>query len=960
MKKIIRAILVGFLLVNGINMVVLGSGEQRTERIFIETSDPVIHDSGEYIRIDVKELPNYLSEPGKPLLPMLVKTFTFPVGTKILDVKVSSSYKVLHLSKKIQPSPIPRPLGIDIISDSVLDSTIYNSDEFYPSQKYSVREGVGLDKGERVIFLTVYCYSRYKPAEDTIYIPDTVEVEIDYNPPESPLFTGNLYDLLIVTDEKFVPYLEPLVEHKEKMGIKTKVLTVQEIYPKYNGRDDAEDVKLAIADAVRSYGVKFVLLFGGRKGQTGEWWVPVRYSHNFDGAYSHGGVPYDPTYLTDLYFADLFKKDKAGNIFFEDWDFNGNGVFAEFDYFNPSIKDIIDYYPDVYVGRLPVRYSWEAETIIDKIITYETTASESWFKHAVVCSGDTFPPSRGATNPIYEGELEVGLTASYLESVGFTVDRLFTSTGAFTCKEDLQRAVNKGCGFVHTAGHGSPSVWGNFLPNAQTEDEFVVGFSIMNVRKFTTGYKLPVIVIGGCHNAQFNVTFQELIDHNFTYYDRYPFEGYLPTDVASWWVLQRGGGSIASIGNTGLGYGYIDQYSTYGLGGWIEPRFFYEYAVAGLRFLGELHGQAITDYINRKGPAIGDVNEDQIDRKTIEEWVLLGDPSLRVGGYGGSLDDGNDDNDSNELSMVSANPPDWNVGDKWRYKLTDIDLDISEVEGRALTVNLSTGEITLLVEDVSNGLYKTRVTSDQLDAYLDVTFDSYKEGSIPISFKVEIINASIDGVILFTQSNLDISSVNVTISGLLDTAVLLENLNLSLPSFVMPLLLKFFPTIPFEVNLLVYFDEPYEIFDFPLEVGKTWPLAGGVIHIDGTVQSEYMKLLQTADKILRIFGVKLIPPEFEKYLPVIDISQLLEDFGIPTSFEIPEMRRMFRSPVFECSKVVPVEVEGGTFNCYVIDVLEGVVEIYYSSEIDGFVGIHGDVHDFIPVIEDVDLEYIGS
>ena len=38
--------------------------------------------------------------------------------------------------------------------------------------------------------------------------------------------------------------------------------------------------------------------------------------------------------------------------------------------------------------------------------------------------------------------------------------------------------------------------------------------------------------------------------------------------------------------------------------------------------------QTITDYIN----IIGNVNEDQIDRKTIEEHVLLGDPSLKIGG----------------------------------------------------------------------------------------------------------------------------------------------------------------------------------------------------------------------------------------------------------------------------------------------------------------------------------------
>ena len=86
------------------------------------------------------------------------------------------------------------------------------------------------------------------------------------------------------------------------------------------------------------------------------------------------------------------------------------------------------------------------------------------------------------------------------------------------------------------------------------------------------------------------------------------------------------------MGNTGLGYGYVNEDWDQGLGGWIEPRFFEVYANKSANqedaILGEIHDQAINDYIN----IIGAVNQDQIDRKTIEEWALLGDPSLRIGG----------------------------------------------------------------------------------------------------------------------------------------------------------------------------------------------------------------------------------------------------------------------------------------------------------------------------------------
>jgi len=65
-----------------------------------------------------------------------------------------------------------------------------------------------------------------------------------------------------------------------------------------------------------------------------------------------------------------------------------------------------------------------------------------------------------------------------------------------------------------------------------------------------------------------------------------------------------------------------------GLGGWIEPRFFYNYAKENKDILGETHSNTIIDYINTFN-----VNNDRIDRKTVEQWVLLGDPSLKIGGY---------------------------------------------------------------------------------------------------------------------------------------------------------------------------------------------------------------------------------------------------------------------------------------------------------------------------------------
>ena len=78
-----------------------------------------------------------------------------------------------------------------------------------------------------------------------------------------------------------------------------------------------------------------------------------------------------------------------------------------------------------------------------------------------------------------------------------------------------------------------------------------------------------------------------------------------------------------------------DKVSFSGAGDYLEPTFFYEYGQNGTQYLGETWANTITDYINKypvdwNEAAAGDA---AIDAKTVQQWVLLGDPSLRIGGY---------------------------------------------------------------------------------------------------------------------------------------------------------------------------------------------------------------------------------------------------------------------------------------------------------------------------------------
>jgi len=637
MKKLLPIILVVILVISGIGAVAVQDNDDKTflNKELMTISKPIITETNKYLTIDLEESESLLLETGKPMLPVITKVFTFPLGTKIVDIEVDFNTQKQVLSKKIQPSPRPVPLTDklpvkEISTELIMDEKIYSSSALYPSEPYTIRKGAGINNGENVIFVNVKVTPQYSPADDIIYVPQgDIAIQVEYELPETPFFTGiENYDLLIITPEIFSPGLQPLIAHKNSIGVETILKTTEEIYSEYSeGRDDPEKIKLCIYDMKETYDISYVLLAGGREGQTFKWHLPERVTNNDDG--------WESGYSSDLYYADIYKTVES-EIVFEDWDSDEDGKFAEYGFRG----DLMDHYPDITIGRIPFRSTSEISTVVDKIITYENDADDSWFKKAIVISGDTFPPQRGGNPGWYEGEMETGVTADLLENIGFEIEKLWlTIPGVWTGREDVVNAITRGAGFVHFAGHGNPSSWGNHQPDDSKGDDlgFIEGLALRDMPNLDNGDQLPVIIVGGCHNAQFNVTMSNIMTGILEYGIRgYFFKNpmrffymeWVPRDFCSWFVMQKGGGGIASMGCSGLGYGYVNEGALEGLGGWIEPRFFDAYANQSIETVGGAHDQAIIDYIN----IIGGDNSDSIDRKTIEEWTLIGDPSLKLGG----------------------------------------------------------------------------------------------------------------------------------------------------------------------------------------------------------------------------------------------------------------------------------------------------------------------------------------
>ena len=264
---------------------------------------------------------------------------------------------------------------------------------------------------------------------------------------------------------------------------------------------------------------------------------------------------------------------------------------------------------------------------MNKIITYEEeTYNQIWFKRIVLAGGDTFPVSRGAPPFVYEGEITNTKVAQNLP--GFDTTFLWTSTHTLH-PWSFNRAINKGAGFVSYAGHGFEHGWGTYRPNSLTNRGMIWYFTPY-VNGLKNGNKLPIIFFDACLTAKLDFNFTDL-QH---YYPRIAV--HLLTRIfglsedpscsihVSPGVLltKEDGGAIATIGSTRTAYTWVDANGVYGGAGYLDVHFFDSYL------------EGVTAWADADRVAECTIFKTSVsDYFTIEEFILLGDPSLMVGGY---------------------------------------------------------------------------------------------------------------------------------------------------------------------------------------------------------------------------------------------------------------------------------------------------------------------------------------
>jgi hypothetical protein len=482
------------------------------------------------------------------------------------------------------------------------------------------------ETGQEVIFVKVVCFPvRYSPGNSEVTYANGCTVTVDYDAPPVPLKSAAVYDMVVIAPEQFHAKLQPLIDAKNAHGVKTFFKSTEEIFSEFNGTDPPEQVKYFIKEAYDTWGITYVLLVGGLKSHIFEkdkdtrsagykaWWVPVRYVN----------IPQedDEACLSDLYYGCLYNATGA----FDRWDSNNDGIYAAWDA-PGATNDIFDMNPEVFVSRLPVSNAVEVGLMVRKIIEYEQTGPEAkpWFANFVGVGGKTFDYYEMKPDGEYLCDLAYNYTKSAYPDLRLVP--VYSSNrdtgGLVPGSKDIIKAITQGAGFVDFEGHGNPLVWDTIWFDGSYPNDWCGGINLLNFVKFHNGRKLPVVIVGGCHNGMYNVSMiPTMRDRNGSQYFCY---GY-PLPVCFSWglVLKYPGGAIGATGDTGYGMGYEGNPVT--LSGELESNFFYAIST-GATHLAEAHSRAIQKFLAEEP-----IN--QVEAFCITNWALFGDPSLKLGGY---------------------------------------------------------------------------------------------------------------------------------------------------------------------------------------------------------------------------------------------------------------------------------------------------------------------------------------
>ena len=475
-------------------------------------------------------------EPGIPLIPLNV---LIPNNSSYNSMNVSANPKLVMKDVILASNPIPTSTFNH--KDTPQTFKTYNySNKIFPS---SCVEYVGTSIMDGYTILTFFVSPfEYDAQNKNLYFHEDITFEIllnelhgkdasltaggknmrdivkhlvingeeidDIQPERSNVSYNNPIDYVIITSSALAPSFQPIARWKRMKGIRSRIITIDDIASNYTGSTIQLKIKECLYDLYQNNGLKYVLLGGdntvvpvqGCKGEV----------ESVDGLVSNNSIP------TDLFYACF------GNCF--NWDGDGNGIYGE-------INDNIDMSPDIVVTRVPVRSVLDVESFSSKLLSYENNPTIHGWSDNILMAGNIIKNYHSLTqsDAEYKGDK---LYSDYIMYNWSGTRKKFYDTntdfpgGANYAlnSSNLQTQLGNGYTFMDMITHGSESSW-------------VLESGLYNTShaQTLTNDKFTIIATTACSTNAFDSTIEPCLSEAFIRNANNGVVAYLGCSRESWY-----------------------------------------------------------------------------------------------------------------------------------------------------------------------------------------------------------------------------------------------------------------------------------------------------------------------------------------------------------------------------------------------------------------------------------------
>ena len=250
------------------------------------------------------------------------------------------------------------------------------------------------------------------------------------------------YDYLLITRDSLKNAFRPLADWKTQKGIRSKILTVEEIDSIYSARNTPLRIKYAIRDYYQNHGTDYVLLGGDIDVVPGQmckisWGIQAGPNPNPEPAY-------EDSVHSDLFYSCLETMD---------WDTNGDGIYGD-------LADSVNILPDLAVTRFPVGTYEQAQVVANRIVAYEKVLDLSLYKKNMLLCGKLILLYTDAA-PIFGQRLLDNHISPYWNGSTY---RFYDDISDFGAQypfnnTNFRMVLENGYSFINVDAHGNAYSW---------------------------------------------------------------------------------------------------------------------------------------------------------------------------------------------------------------------------------------------------------------------------------------------------------------------------------------------------------------------------------------------------------------------------------------------------------------------------------------------------------------------